>query len=135
MWLEDTIPLIREIYAYDPTYHDMYRNRVLPSGADVYLRNNGSYFIVPCGILEKVDDCWVLMTLTMQPHTMLLPPRHGKEMDWTTVGLRSLSIQFLYDRSEWKKKVGERLKHEESVYLFTMTRRDLENLYDHDWSA
>jgi hypothetical protein len=112
----------------------MFRYEVLTSGAEVYLRRNGSYFIVPCGILEKVDDCWILMTLTMQPHTMLLPPRRGHGMEWTKVGLRALSIQFLYHRSEWKKKVGERLQ-DETVYLFTMTRRDLENLYDHDWSS
>jgi len=134
MWLEDAVPLIREIYAYDPTYYDMFRDEVLTSGADVYLRRNGSYFIVPCGILEKVEDCWILMTLTMQPRTMLLPPRRNTPIDWTKAGLRALSIQFLYNRSEWKKKVKERLQ-DETVYLFTMTRRDLMNLYDHDWCS
>jgi hypothetical protein len=133
--LEDAIPLIREIYAYDPTYRDLFQQQVLTSGADVYLRPNGSYFIIPCGIREKVDDCWIVMTLTMPPGEALWPPRHGVLMDWTVLAPRSLFIQFLYDRSEWKRRVRERLKKEsEQVHLlFSMPRRDLENLYDHDW--
>jgi len=135
MWLEDCIPLLREIYHYDSTYHDIFRHKVLRSGADVYVRRRHTmtlYFIVPCGIQEKMEDCYILMTLTLQPGSMLLsmPP---SPIAWKALNMRSLSIHYLYNRNEWRNTVKERLSSATTDYLFTMSREDLENLYHYEW--
>jgi hypothetical protein len=133
LWLEDCVPLLREVYSYDSTYHDIFRNKVLTSGADVYFRHRRAvYFIVPCGIQEKMEDCYILMTLTLQPGSMLLsmPP---SPIAWESAHLKSLGIHYLYDRTEWKDTIQKRLDSEKTDYLFTMTREDLENLYHYEW--
>lgn len=131
MWLEDCIPLLREIYSYDSTYHEIFQ-KVVQGGAHVYLRANGSYFIIPCGLMEKVEHGWILMTLTLYRGNMLFP--RPALVNWKTVRPRSLGIQYLYHRNEWKQEIRNRLAHEEMFFLWTMSRQDLENLYHYEFT-
>jgi hypothetical protein len=136
MWLEDCIPLIREIYSYDSTYHDIFRKQVLVSGADVYLYHRHAmflYFIVPCGIQEKIEDRYIIMTLALSKWSMLLATTQSSPIVWKSIRPHSLSIHYLYNRLEWRNTIRERLKANKMDHLFTMSREDLENLYYYEW--
>ena len=131
LWLEDVLPLLREVYSYDSTYHEIFRKKVLTSGAHVFLRKRkNAYFIVPCGLQEKIEDCYILLTLTLYPESELPTPTRW---NWNELQPRSLGIHYLYDRSEWKQTMKNRLQAEEFDFLLTLTRQDFENLYYYEF--
>ena len=130
VWLEEEIPLLRQIYEYDSTYHDIFRKEVLPSGAGVYLQAKGFYWIIPEGLQDTVDGHYMVLTLTLHPGYTLFPE---PVMHWKTFHPRSLCVHYLYNRAEWKGVQRERITSEDTYFLFRISRRALQNLYEYTW--
>lgn len=112
LWLEDCLPLLRQIYAYDSTYHDFFSRNIIQRAAELYLLRSDVYYVFPYGLYEKNEDEFYII--------IRLLTRRDKVL--------SMSIQYILNRQEWKDKT-QHLKTQ-CVLQSYLTPRQLSDIYE-----
>lgn len=115
--LQDHIPLLREIFLFDPTYHLLFQKWVLGVGAMVFSSDPKTFVIIPYGIYQKVEDelyCVLKVKIKgsiSQNHPIIV------NHEFLYQGPYSMYVQFYFCPRYWKKIVTEyttKWKHEQS---------------------
>lgn len=118
MFLEDQIPLLREIYSFDPTFHLLFQKWIIGIGAIVYQTDRRTLVIIPYGIYQKVEDeLYCILKIKIKEEDISAHPTFIENQKFVYDGKHSLYMQFYFSETFWK----ERLKQYESLYKHAKT--------------
>jgi len=106
MFLEDSIPLLREIYLFDPTFHNLFKKWIIGIGAVLYRIDQRTFIVIPYGIYQKIEDALycilkikikgdIRSTIVLQDGEFVYRDQH------------SLYIQYYFCPTLWKVKCKE----------------------------
>lgn len=124
-FLEDEIPLLRQIYEYDPTYHECFR-RIVDTVANLFKIREGSFLVVPFGLYEKVDDDYLVIQMVVK-NPIHLPSSLRDARPY------SMCIHYFRSRQEWKQKTQQIRDLHCNDYVGPLNRLQFQKIYCFDF--